>query len=122
MTLRIGKESFRPIPNDNSYWDNVTFTTKGEDESDIDFNYSIPYCEHGIHLPCVVNGLSSVDGYILFYHFPTSVNGKSHAKLIVHTAIGAVKKKVTLNEYNRTFEKQEMKDVEQYYRSLEDKQ
>ncbi len=122
IQLKIKNELFRIVPNDNLYWDSATFVTEGQSEQKIDFNYSINYNDSGIHLPCAVKGYSCVEGYVLFYHFPANIRDKTTAQLIVQTAVGVVNKRVTLREYNQTFEKQEMKDVDQYYRSLGSKQ
>lgn len=118
LVLRIKKESFRLIPNINPYWDNVTFITKTESGQEINFLYSIQYSDHGIQFPCIVGSYSFLEGYVLFYSFPTTINGKTHAQLIAQTAVGVVRKSVILREYNRTFEKQELEDVKQHYKSL----
>ena len=123
VVLEIQSEIFRLIPNGSSYWATVYFFTYDPDENKLvpDWNSYIPYCERGIHLPLVVKSYTTFTGYALFYHFPADITGKTKAIIRIRTAIGEVKKKILLLEYNETFPNQEWEDVQQYFRSLGDR-
>lgn len=123
VALEIKSEMFRLILNDNPYWDAVYFFTYDPDEKKMvpDWNNYIPYAEKGIHLPLIINSYTTFTGYALFYHFPASITGQVNAIIHVKTAIGVVKKRISLLEYNDTFSNQEWEDVEQYFRSLGDR-
>ena len=120
VSLKIKSEMFRLIPNDNPYWDDVYFFTYDPDEKKMipDWNHCISYAEHGVHLPLIIKGYTTFTGYALFYHFPANIMGHVNAVIHVKTAIGIVKRKITLLEYNDKFPKQEWEDVEQHLRSL----
>ena len=123
IALEIKSEIFRLIPTDNPCWDSVYFFTYDPDEKKMvpDCNYFISYSEEGIHLPLIIKSYTTFTGYALFYHFPANITGKTKAIIRIRTAIGEVKKKILLLEYNETFPNQEWEDVQQYFRSLGDR-
>lgn len=123
IALEIKSEIFRLIPTDNPCWDSVYFFTYDPDEKKMvpDCNYFISYSEEGIHLPLIIKSYTTFTGYTLFYHFPVNITGKTKAIIRIRTAIGEVKKKILLLEYNETFPNQEWEDVQQYFRSLGDR-
>ena len=123
MALKIKSDTFRLIPNDISYWDNVYFFAYDADAKKmiIDLNSSISYTEMGVHLPLIVQSYRSFSGYALFYNFPVNIAGSVNATLYIKTAIGIYKKKVTLLEYNDTFQRQELEDIKQYQTSIGDR-
>lgn len=118
ILLRIGKELYHIIPNDIGCWREVAFATTKYEEQIVDYNYSISYSVLGIHVPETVKRFSFLEGYALFYNFPASIDRETKAQIIVQTAVGTVKKRIVLKEYDETFERQEWKDVEQYFKSI----
>ncbi len=119
IVLRIKKEEYRLISKNNPCWECVSFMNYDKEENEIvpDVNFSINYLSQGIDLPCSVKPYASVPCVALFYHFPSAIRGKVRAKLRINTAAGMIQKKVVLFEYDHTFSKEELEDVERYYRS-----
>lgn len=116
--LRIGNELYRAIPNNIECWRNVTFASNRADEERTSCNYCISYDTQGIHVPVTVKGFGFMEGYVLFYNFPARIEQTVRAQIIIQTAVGTVKKRIILKEYDETFEKQEWKEVEQYFKSI----
>ncbi len=119
--IKIKKELFRYIPNDIPFWEDIAFVSSSENNRDVDPNFTLPYQDFGMHFPCIVKGFSASEGYILFFNFPADIKEKVRAQIILRTAVGTIKKNTVLREYNHTFERQEWKDVEQHFRSMEKK-
>lgn len=120
IALKIRSEMFQIISPNNPFWDTVNFFTYDADEQKMipDYLYAISYSNEGFSLPLVINSYTSSSGCALFYNFPASITGRTTATLYVRTAIGVCKKKVRLLQYDNTFQREELEDVEQHQRSL----
>ena len=118
ISLKIDKEFYQRIPNDIHLWRSVTICRKYDTEESINPNFSIPYNECGIHVPCEIDGYHFLTGYALFNNFPPIAKDKVKAKLIVYTALGKVQKSVLIKEYNETFENREFENLNQFFKSL----
>ena len=121
--LIIQREQYRIIPNNNPYWNSVSFLIPDYDNpSELipDENYYINYAANGLCLPCKIDAYSSFDGYVLFYNFPAKIKKQIPATLCIRTPMGITKKKLKLLEYDDTFAKQEWEDFKQYEKSLEE--
>lgn len=120
VNLRIKGIEYHLILKDNPYWNHVTFLAHGQDAKKLvpDYNYSIAYGEHGFLPPYVVNKYSIIDTVILFYDFPQNITKTVTATLCIMTAVGIIKKTIKLIEYDDTFQRQEMEEVNKSYDSF----
>ena len=119
IVLKIKSEKYKLIDTDNAYWENVYFLSYDEEDKKVpDINYGIYYAVEGIKLPSIIEPYTTLPCVTLFYHFPKAITKKVKAKLIINTAIGEIKKRIELYEYNDTFSKDEFKDVQQFYKSM----
>lgn len=119
LKLKVGKEYYNLIDKDNKYWNDVAFlvTDPETGKREPDAIYSIAYSCAGFETPRILEAYRSFTGYALFYNFPAKISGKIKATLVVKTAVGTAKKRITLYEYDDTFAKKEWEEIEQFQRS-----
>ncbi len=122
IQLKVKGELFNPIVRGNKFWNEVAFFSLDKEKNEItpDWAYSIDYNENAIPIPGVICSYTVIEGYCIFGQFPAKIKKKSHGTLILTTAIGKVKKKIRLYEYDDTLGRQDYENVKQYYRSQGD--
>lgn len=82
--------------------------------------FGINYNECGLRLPCKVNAYDTLTATALFHDFPAKIKKRCKGMIVLNTAIGNVKKKITMIEYNKDREEFEYQDYLCYCRSLEE--
>ncbi len=115
--LVIGKEKFDLIDRDNDYWNDVVFYFKDKDGRVTSDGSAIPYQDDGLMFPRKLDSYDTISGCVLFHNFPAKIRKRRRGKLVCNTAIGKVKKTLTLHEYNEVYSRYEYKDILQYERS-----
>ena len=79
----------------------------------------IDYADCGLQFPLKINAYDTITAYVLFHNFPSKQIKHCKGKIILNTAIGKVKKKVKLVEYDKSYLEVGYREYLQYCRSLE---
>lgn len=116
--LQINREKFRIISPQNSYWDATVFYFEDEEGKLSTDGGIIEYGEQGLRVPCKIEAYDTISGCLLFQNFPANIHEKCRATICMKTAIGVIKKRVKLVEYDRNFEGEAV-EIVQYLRSIE---
>ena len=120
INLVVDKERLCLIDNKNKFWecvesyfldDNGELTTDGT---------AIDYVESGLQLPLKINAYDTITVFVLFHNFPSKKKKRCKGKIVLYTAIGKVKKKVKLVEYDKSYLEVGYREYLQYCRSLEE--
>lgn len=119
-TMIIGKERLPLIDNKNDYWNSVEFLFEDENGEMTTDGSAIYYKECGLKLPYKLNAYDTLTASALFHNFPVQIKQKCKGTIVLTTAIGNVKKKVTMVEYNRAYQENGYRDYLCYCRSLEE--
>lgn len=119
-TMIIGKERLRLINKQNDYWEEVEFYFEDNDKELTTDGTAIYYKETGLKVPFKLNAYDTVTAYALFHNFPAKIKGKCKGTIVFDTAIGKIKKKVTLVEYDKNYLDADYEDFLCYCRSLEE--
>ena len=119
-SIIIGKERMQLIDNRNSYWDNIDFFFEDDNGEMTTDGFGINYNECGLRLPCKVNAYDTLTATALFHDFHAKIKKRCKGMIVLNTAIGNVKKKITMIEYNKDREEFEYQDYLCYCRSLEE--
>lgn len=118
ITISIkGKRLQRILP-DNDYW-NDTVLFYRDNEKLIDPGTSLNYSEVALRFPVKVAAYNTANGVVLFHNFPSSVSGNCHIEVVMQTAIGKVKKRIRMHEYNRNVINLILRDVDDFNGSIE---
>ena len=116
----VGKESLRLIDNRNKYWETVAFFFKDENGELTTDGSEIYYKENGLTVPIEVNPYDTVTVFVLFHNFPVKISRKCKGTLILNTAIGKIKKKISMIEWDENYQEADYRDYLCYCRSLEE--
>ena len=114
----IEKEKLPLIDNNNSYWEIVEFFFEDEDGELTTDGSGIYYKESGLSFPFKLSAYDTVTAYVLFYPFPTKYKKKCKGIFVLNTAIGKVKKKINLVEYDKDYQEESYREYLRYCRSL----
>ena len=120
INLVVGKETLRLIDNKNKYWECVEFyfvDDTGELTTD---GSGIYYAESGLILPLKINAYDTITAFVLFHNFPSKHKKRCKGKILLSTAIGKVKKRVKLVEYDKNYLEADYREYLQYCRSIEE--
>lgn len=120
INLVVGKETLRLIDNRNDFWQSVEFyfvDTNGEITTD---GAGIYYVENGLSLPLKINAYDTITAYVLFHNFPKKYKKKCTGKIVLSTAIGTVKKRINMIEYDKNYLEADYRDYLQFCRSVAD--
>ena len=120
INLIVGKETLRLVNNKNKFWESVEFyfiDDKGELTTD---GSGINYAESGLELPLKINAYDTITAFVLFHNFPSKQKNQCRGKIVLSTAIGKVKKKVRLVEYDKNYLEEGYRDYLQYCRSIDE--
>lgn len=119
INLVIGKESLRIIDKNNSFWKDAMFFYFDDNGEWVSDGFGFDYYTNGISLPYKINAYDSITVLVLFHNFPIKYRKKCSGYLEMKTAIGKVRKKITLIEYDKNYQDEGYRDMMQYFRSLE---
>ena len=117
LSLVIGKERLDLINKNNEYWEEVVFYFKNRDGMTTSDGTAIPYQDCGLAFPRKLDSYDAITGCVLFHNFPARIRKRCRGTIIVSSAIGRIKKKVVLYEYNEQYAKYELENIQQYERS-----
>lgn len=120
INMIIDKEKLRYIMKDNRVWNSVFFYFKDENNKWITDGAEISYQADGLSFPFKIDSYDAITAYVLFYHFPTKYKNKHKGIIEMNTAIGKIRKKVNLVEYNCDYEHEEYRDYCRSCRSVEE--
>lgn len=119
IILKIKNEYYRMISPSHPYWCDVHFLTLSNETGQMEIDaFNICYRINGCDVPFSLKKYTTKQTVALFYNFPSTIKEKTKAQLIIKTACGNFKKRITMFEYNNTFEKEEYEEVKQYYNSI----
>ena len=116
----IGKEKLRVIDNRNDSWENVEFFFEDENGEMTTDGVGIYYKENGLELPYKLDAYDTLTVCVLFHNFPAMIKQRCKGTIVLTTAIGNIKKKVELVEYNKDYQEADYRDYLCYCRSLEE--
>ena len=114
----IDKEHLRFIDNRNKFWECAEFYFEDDNGELTTDGSGIYYKECGLSLPLKVSAYDTITAFLLFHDFPIKYKNKCTGKLLLHTAIGKVKKKIRLVEYDKNYQEEGYRYYLQYCRSL----
>lgn len=120
VSMIIGKEKLRIIDNRNDYWENVEFFFEDENGEMTTDGVGIYYKENGLELPYKLDAYDTLTVCVLFHNFPAMIKQRCKGTIVLTTAIGNIKKKVELVEYNKDYQEADYRDYLCYCRSLEE--
>ena len=118
LSLKVGKENYGLIDKSIVHWQEVELFYKGKNGKWITDGSVVPYEQYGLLLPRKVEAYDAFSCHVLFRNFPAKMTKKCKGTLILNSAIGKIKKRVVLYEYNQEYCNYEWKDIEQYQRSI----
>lgn len=119
INMVVGKETLRLIDNRNDFWDCVEFYFLDDNGELTTDGTGIYYSENGLSLPLKINAYDTITAYVLFHNFPAKYKKKCTGKIVLSTAIGTVKKKIKMIEYDKNYLEADYRDYLQYSRSLD---
>lgn len=119
VKLKVGNEVLRLIDLNNEHWDEVEFYFYTQENELTTDGSAINYCTNGISIPTKISPYDTVSGYVLFHYFPSRFNGNCRATLILNSAIGLIRKKIVLREYDKDYCISDYLDFLQYCKSIE---
>lgn len=119
INLVVGKETLRLIDNSNNFWECVEFYFVDDNGELTTDGTGIYYSESGLSLPLKINAYDTITAYVLFHNFPAKYKKKCNGRIILNTAIGTVKKKIRMVEYDKNYLEADYRDFLQYSRSLD---
>ena len=119
-TMTIGKEKLQLIDKQNDYWECVEFFFEYENNELTTDGSAIYYKENGLDTPFNLNAYDTTTVFVLFHNFPARIKGRCKGTLVLNTAIGKIKKKVTMIEWNKNYQEANYRDFLCYCRSLEE--
>lgn len=119
INLVVGKETLRLIDNSNDFWECVEFYFLDDNDELTTDGTGIYYSENGLSLPLKINAYDTITAYVLFHNFPAKYRKKCTGKIVLSTAIGTVKKKIKMIEYDKDYLEPDFRDYLQYSRSLD---
>ena len=119
INLVVDKENLRLIDNKNKFWECVEFYFLDNDGELTSDGSGIYYAENGLELPLKINAYDTITAVVLFHNFPSKHKKQYRGKIVLSTAIGKVKKKVKLVEYDKNYLEEGYRDYLQYCRSID---
>lgn len=119
-TMIIGKEKLRLIDKQNDYWECVEFFFSDESNELTTDGSAIYYKANGLGVPFKLNAYDTTTVFVLFHNFPVRIKGRCKGTLVLNTAIGKIKKKVTMIEWDKNYQEADYRDYLCYCRSLEE--
>lgn len=120
INLVVGKESLCLIDNKNKFWESVEFYFLDDNGELTTDGTGIDYVDCGLKLPLKINAYDTITAYVLFHNFPSKQKKQCKGKIVLNTAIGKVKKKVKLVEYDKSYLEIGYREYLQYCRSLDE--
>lgn len=120
INLVVDKERLRLIDNKNKFWECVEFYFLDDNGELTTDGTTIDYVESGLQLPLKINAYDTITVFVLFHNFPSKKKKRCNGKIVLYTAIGKVKKKVKLVEYDKSYLEVGYREYLQYCRSLEE--
>jgi len=99
ITMRLKGKKLSRVRSDNKYWDDTTLFYRTEDKL-VDPGTGLYYSNEALKFPTKVEAYNTASGIVLFYNFPNSINGDCKAEILMRTAIGVIKKRIRVREYN----------------------
>lgn len=120
INLVVDKERLRLIDNKNKFWECVEFYFLDDNGELTTDGTAIDYVESGLQLPLKINAYDTITVFVLFHNFPSKKKKRCKGKIVLYTAIGKVKKKVKLVEYDKSYLEVGYREHLQYCRSLEE--
>lgn len=120
INLVVDKERLRLIDNKNKFWECVEFYFLDDNGELTTDGTAIDYVESGLQLPLKINAYDTITVFVLFHNFPSKKKKRCNGKIVLYTAIGKVKKKVKLVEYDKSYLEVGYREYLQYCRSLEE--
>ena len=112
-----GKRLPRVLP-DNDFWDDTTIFYRAEEKL-VDHGMSLHYSADALRFPRKVDAYDTASGIVLFHYMPSSIKGDCTAEIVMSTAIGKVKKRIRLREYNEKVMDHLLRDFADYNDSIE---
>ena len=120
INLVVAKESLCLIDNKNKFWESVEFYFLDDNGELTTDGTGIDYVDCGLKLPLKINAYDTITAYVLFHNFPSKQKKQCKGKIVLNTAIGKVKKKVKLVEYDKSYLEIGCREYLQYCRSLDE--
>lgn len=120
INLIVNDEKLRLIDNKNKYWESVEFYFVDDNGELTTDGSGIYYAESGLILPYKINAYDTITAFVLFHNFPAKLKKKCNAKIVLHTAIGRIKKRVKMVEYDKDYMQSDYRDYLQYCRSIDE--
>lgn len=120
INLVVDKERLCLIDNKNKFWECVEFYFLDDNGELTTDGTAIDYVESGLQLPLKINAYDTITVFVLFHNFPSKKKKRCKGKIVLYTAIGKVKKKVKLVEYDKSYLEVGYREYLQYCRSLEE--
>ena len=120
INLIVGKETLRLVDNKNKFWESVEFyfvDDTGELTTD---GSGINYADAGLEFPLKINAYDTITAVVLFHNFPIKQKKQCKGKIVLSTAIGKVKKRVKLVEYDKNYLEADYREYLQYCRSIDE--
>ena len=114
----IEKEKHELILKDNKYWEYIEFYYKDKNEEWTTNGFAVPYGMKGLLLPQKIEAYDAFSCCVLFHNFPALIRKKCKGTLVMDTAIGKIKKRIILYEYDEDRFEYEWENVKQFERSL----
>ena len=121
ICLKINEESLRLIDCRNPYWSDIEFCFKDNNGNWSTDGTSIGYSQEGKVFPFKIKAYDSISCVVLFHAFPAKYKKECRGQLILNTAIGKVKKNISLIEYDENYEEEGYRDYLQHYRNSQAK-
>ena len=119
ISLIVEKETLRLIDNRNDFWECVEFCYPNDDGELTTDGSAIYYAENGLSLPVKIDAYDTITTFVLFHNFPANIKKKCKGKIVLSTAIGKVKKRINLVEYDENYTGADYRDYLQYCRSID---
>lgn len=120
INLVVDKERLCLIDNKNKFLECVEFYFLDDNGELTTDGTAIDYVESGLQLPLKINAYDTITVFVLFHNFPSKKKKRCKGKIVLYTAIGKVKKKVKLVEYDKSYLEVGYREYLQYCRSLEE--
>ena len=121
INLIVDKETLRLINNKNDFWECVEFCFTDDNGELTTDGSAIYYGESGLSLPVKIGAYDTITAFVLFHNFPAKYKKQCKGKIVLNTAIGKVKKKISLVEYDENYAEADYREYLQYCRSIDEK-
>ena len=121
INLIVFNETLRLIDNKNGHWECVEFYFLDDNDELTTNGSAIYYAESGLSLPLKIGPYDTITTFVLFYNFPAKQKKRCKGKIVLSTAIGKVKKRINLIEYDKSYMEADYREYLQYCRSIDEK-